>query len=139
MNSNYDIDKDYDRWLQEQADLLRDRAFDRLDIDHLIEELEDLVRGEKAAVKNLTRQIIIHQLYVDYWQEEVERNGNHWKAEIVNFQAQLNDKMTTNFKNFLEENLDSIYAEAKKSVQLKTGGKIYLPDQNPYSLPTLIG
>ena len=35
----YDIDQDYNLWLQEQANLLRSRSFDELDLNNLIEEL----------------------------------------------------------------------------------------------------
>ncbi|MDJ0901826.1 MAG: DUF29 family protein [Xenococcus sp. MO_188.B8] len=45
----YDIDKDYDLWLQEQANFLRSHSFEKLDIKNLIEELEALVRGEKKC------------------------------------------------------------------------------------------
>jgi len=47
--AHYDIDLDYDLWLQEQADKLRSHSFTDLDIDNLVEELESLVRGEKSA------------------------------------------------------------------------------------------
>jgi len=45
------IDTEYDSWLLEQAQLLRDRNFEHLDIDNLVEELEALVRGEKSSVE----------------------------------------------------------------------------------------
>ena len=46
----YDIDRDYDLWLQQQAELLRKGNFAALDVENLIEELEALVRGEKSAL-----------------------------------------------------------------------------------------
>ena len=52
----YDIDQDYDLWLQEQANLLRLHSFDELDINNLIEELEALVRGEKSTVESFAYQ-----------------------------------------------------------------------------------
>ena len=97
----YDIDKDYDLWLQEQANLLRSHSFEKLDINNLIEELEALVRGEKSAVESFAYQIILHLLLVDYWKEESERNRNHWKAEVSSFQFQLSNKITANFINYL--------------------------------------
>ena len=47
----HDINTEYDSWLLEQAQLLRDRDFQHLDIDNLVEELEALVRGEKSSVE----------------------------------------------------------------------------------------
>ncbi|MDJ0533376.1 MAG: DUF29 family protein [Xenococcaceae cyanobacterium MO_207.B15] len=40
----YDIDRNYDLWLQQQADLLRQGDFAALDVDNLVEELEALIR-----------------------------------------------------------------------------------------------
>ena len=47
----HNIDTEYDSWLLEQAQLLRDRNFQHLDIDNLVEEIEALVRGEKSSVE----------------------------------------------------------------------------------------
>ncbi len=135
----YDIDKDYDLWLGEQAKLLRDRRFEELDLENLIEELEALVRGEKAAVESLTYQIILHKLLVDYWHEEAEWNRNHWRAEINNFQFQLNNKLTTNLKNYLSARLEKIYDKAQKGASLKTGLNERFPQEICYSLADLIG
>jgi len=44
----YNIDRDYDLWLQQQG------KFEALDVDNLVEELEALVRGEKSALESLT-------------------------------------------------------------------------------------
>lgn len=106
----YDIDQDYDLWLQEQASLLRSHSFEQLDLNNLIEELEALVRGEKSSVENFTYKILLHLLLVDYWKEESERNRNHWQAEVSSFQFQLSNKITTNFINYLHQRLPKIYA-----------------------------
>jgi hypothetical protein len=117
---NYDIDKEYDLWLQEQANHLRDRAFDRLDIENLIEELEALVRGEKSAVESLVYQILLHLLLIDYWREESQWNRNHWASEITGFRLQLNNKLTTNLKNHVLNRLDVLYQKARKAAINKT-------------------
>jgi len=136
---NYDIDQDYDLWLQEQANLLRSRSFNELDINNLIEELEALVRGEKSAVESFTYQIMLHFLLVDYWQEESQRNRNHWKAEVSSFQFQLSNKITTNLVNHLRQRLPKLYNKAKKTAMLKTELNQRFPDNCPYSLEDILG
>lgn len=116
----YDIDKEYDSWLQEQIDHLRARHFEKLDINNLIEELEALVRGEKAAVESLTINILSHLTYCQYWQEQ-SISKNHWRAEIAAFRFQLNNKLSTNLKNHLANNWDELKRKAAKIVRLKTG------------------
>ncbi|AFZ35628.1 protein of unknown function DUF29 [Stanieria cyanosphaera PCC 7437] len=120
----YDIDKEYDLWSQEQADSLRNRAFDQLDIDNLIEELEALVRGEKSPVESLVYQILLHLLLINYWHEESQWNRNYWASEITGFRLQLNNKLTTNLKNHVLNRLDYLYQKAHKAAINKTKSSI---------------
>ena len=62
----HNIDAEYDSWLLKQAQLLRDRNFQYLDIDNLIEELQALVRGEKSSVEQFAYLIMFHLLLVRY-------------------------------------------------------------------------
>jgi hypothetical protein len=76
-------EKEYDRWLSETIELLKNRQFDRVD-----EELAALGRSEKTAVKSLSLSIIIHLLLYQFWTTERARNSNHWAAEIITFRVQ---------------------------------------------------
>lgn len=80
LKNIYEID-DY-QWLEETIQLLKNQQFERLDLEHLIEELEELGRERKNAVASLLEQIIRHLLMYQYWTVEREQNSNHWEAEI---------------------------------------------------------
>jgi hypothetical protein len=133
MNSS-NIDTEYDAWLIEQSQLLRDRTFEKLDIENLIEELESLVRGEKSAVENLAINILTHLFYCQYWKAE-HRSINHWQAEITVFRYQLLDKLSTNLKNHLIARWGIINQRASKISRLKTG--LEMPE-NLYSLEQVL-
>lgn len=79
----HNIDTEYDSWLLEQAQLLRQRDFEHLDLDNLVEELEALVRGEKSSVEQFAYLIMLHLLLIDYWHEQSEWTRNHWEAALV--------------------------------------------------------
>lgn len=130
----YDIDQDYDLWLQQQATFLEKRQFESLDIDNLVEELEALVRAEKSAVESLTINIMVHLLYCQYWNNQ-EITRNHWRGEIVNFRAQLESKLTTNLKKHLQTRWEYLYGKAKKIASLKSG--IKMPEVS-YSLEQVL-
>lgn len=130
----YNIDQEYDLWLQQQADLLRKGKFKALDVDNLVEELEALVRGEKSAVESLAINIMVHLLYCQYWTSQ-EMTKNHWRGELVNFRAQLESKLTSNLKNHLQTRLEYLYGKAQKIAELKSGMK--MPDQS-YSLEQVL-
>ncbi len=133
------IERDYIDWLEEQVKNLKAHSFEKLDVENLIEELEALVRSERSAVKSFAYQIILHLLLVDCWKEESQRNKNHWNAEIISFQFQLNDRMTTNLKNYLERELDKIYAKARKAATAKTGlSGDRFPENCPYTLEKIL-
>lgn len=137
----HNIDTEYDSWLLEQAQLLRDRDFQHLDIDNLIEELEALVRGEKSSVEQFAYLIMLHLLLIEYWHEQSEWNRNHWEAEITGFRLQLNNKLTTNLRNHLAQRLDFLYGKAYQAAVKKTKSSINgdrFPQERKYSLEDII-
>jgi hypothetical protein len=129
-------DRDYNSWLAETTSLLCQGQLDKLDCEHLIEELEALGRNEKNAVESLVIQIIIHLLLYQYWQQERDFNTRHWQTELFTFRTQLELRLTTNLKNYLSTRLNYLYSKAAKTAQLKSG--LQLPNNNPYSLEPIL-
>lgn len=137
----HNIDTEYDSWLLEQAQLLRDRDFQHLDIDNLVEEIEALVRGEKSSVEQFAYLIMLHMLLIEYWYEQSEWNRNHWEAEITGFRLQLNNKLTTNLRKHLTQRLDFLYGKAYQAAVKKTKSSIKearFPQGRKYSLEDII-
>ncbi len=71
--------------VRKNHELLKEKALNKIDLDHLIEELESLSRRDKAKVVILLKQIIINRLFLQLWTEELKDNPNHWEAEIIAF------------------------------------------------------
>ncbi|MDJ0661256.1 MAG: DUF29 domain-containing protein [Crocosphaera sp.] len=137
----HNIDTEYDSWLLEQAQLLRDRNFQHLDIDNLVEEIEALVREEKSSVEQFAYLIMLHLLLIEYWYEESEWNRNHWESEITGFRLQLNNKLTTNLRKHLAQRLDFLYSKAYQAAVKKTKSSIKgdrFPQERKYSLEDII-
>ena len=108
----YEVD-DY-LWIQKTIKLLKEKKFNELDTENLIEELEDLGRERKNKVESLLRQIIIHLLLLEYWSQESQYNASHWKAEITEFRFQINGILTKNLQNFLVSRFELIYQNSLK-------------------------
>ena len=132
----YEVDDS--QWLGETISLLRNHQFQQLDLEHLIEELEDLGKEKKNAVASLLEQVIRHLLLLQYWTKEAEHNTIHWQEEIDNFRTQLRRKMTANLRNYLEEALNSLYQDALGFVKIKPVNTVIFPSQSPYSLEELL-
>ena len=136
LKTLYEIDESL--WLAETIELLKAKKFDALDLDNLIEELEDLGNEKKFRVASLLDQIIRHCLLLQFWTRERDYNQDHWELEIVNFQIQLKRGLTTNLRNYLQNELTSIYEDAVFFVRKKTKNKVTFPDTCPYSLEELL-
>ena len=136
LASLYDVE--YDQWLARTISLLKENRFNELDKDHLIEELEDLSRREKKTVERFLEQIIRHLLLWQYWTVEHDYNANHWQAEIMSFRTQINEDLTQNLRNHLQENQVKIYEKALNYVKQKTGYEVDFPKKCPYTLDQLL-
>jgi hypothetical protein len=131
-------DLDDAQWLEETVYLLKKHQFQQLDLDHLIEELEDLGREKKNTVASLLEKIIRHLLLLQYWTRESEYNTVHCQEEIYTSRTQLGRKMTTHLRNYLEKELNSIYQDVLGFVEIKTMSAVTFPAQCPYSLEQLL-
>jgi len=89
-------------WLEKTIECLKGDRLDQLDIEHLIEELEDLSKRDKNKAASLLEQIIRHLLLLQYWSEEYDNNSSHWEAEIDGFRTQLRRHLTTTLYQYLE-------------------------------------
>ena len=136
LKTLYEIDDSL--WLEETIELLKAKNFEALDLDNLIEELEDLGNEKKFRVASFLQQIIRHALLLQFWISEREYNQAHWQAEIISFQYQLKRYLTTNLRQYLEQEFEQIYFESLQYVRKKTDNQVNFPDICPYSLEELL-
>ena len=72
-------DTDIPAWAFQQAALLKDRKFDELDLDAIIDEIESMGKAEHRELLNRLTVLIAHLLK---WQFQPERQGNSWRNTI---------------------------------------------------------
>lgn len=68
-------------WADEQAAFLRNGQFDRLDLTHLAEEIEDVGKTEKRELRSRVAVLLAHLLK---WQYQPERQCRSWALTIRN-------------------------------------------------------
>jgi len=132
----YEIDDQ--QWLSETINLLKQKKFNELDLENLIEELDDLGSEKKNAVSSLLMQIIKHLLLLQYWTAELENNCYHWRSEVVTFRDQIEGRLNKNLYNYLQQELTNIYQKALKQVKIKTNFQVNFPEECPYTLDQLL-
>lgn len=72
-------DTDVVAWANEQAWLLRTGRLDRLDIEHLAEEIEDVGKSEQRELASRMTVLLSHLLK---WRFQPERRGPSWEITI---------------------------------------------------------
>lgn len=105
MNIQQLYDRDFNLWVEEVAIALRNRDINAMDWDNLIEEIEDMGASQKRALRSYTERLIEHILKLNYWDAEIERCGNSWKIEIINFRREIQNILedSPSLNNYLAE------------------------------------
>ncbi|MBE9174577.1 DUF29 domain-containing protein [Synechocystis salina LEGE 06155] len=113
---------DYNLWVLDTVDKLKNQDLDGLDWENLIGEVEDLSRRDKKKLKSLLRLLFEHILKLTYWQSEATRNQGHWRGEIRNFRKQIKDELqdSPSLKNYVNEVLSECYQDSREIVSDKT-------------------
>src|ERR1700730_159604 len=76
-NTLYEVD--FYAWTQEQAQLLRERRFNDLDLDNLVDEVESVGSSEKREIRNRLKVLLAHLLK---WKFQPGLRGPSWRRTI---------------------------------------------------------
>jgi Domain of unknown function DUF29 len=82
-------EQDFYQWIQTTAKLLKDRRFEDVDWESLIEEIESMGRSERKEVKSRLIVLIEHLLKLMYWEAEKTYNASGWRDTIVEQRIQI--------------------------------------------------
>jgi hypothetical protein len=107
-------DEDFYAWTQQQAQALRThfQGDNRLDVEHLAEEVEDLGKSELHAVESFIEHLIAHLLKLDYSGQAAPRA--HWRAEILNFRQNIERKISPSIRRTVTREIDDLYRRARQ-------------------------
>jgi Domain of unknown function DUF29 len=132
-------DEDLLAWAERQAAHLRAGQLDRLDVEHLIEELEAMAGKLRRELKNRLRILLAHLLK---WQAQPKRRSRSWAATIAEQRAQIEALLEENpsLRPHLEEAARSVYARAVRLAAIETGlQRRAFPDDLPYAVAQILG
>ncbi len=136
-------EEDFYVWAGRQADLLRARRFDELDLDNLLEEVEDLAGAKWSAVQNNARVVVEHLLKLDHSPATDPRNG--WRATVREHRSRLELELTPRLRRMLADELPRLYGIARRNTaaSMRDHGEDAaadaLPEACPYSLDRITG
>jgi hypothetical protein len=131
-------DTDFYAWTQEQAKLLSQGAWERLDIPNLVEEIESLGKQQRQELRNRLGILIGHLLK---WEFQAERRSKSWFVTIREQRRQILDVLAENpsLKPYLPDALEKAY---KDGVGLAVGETPLnysdFPSDCPYALEEVV-
>lgn len=136
-------DEDFYAWTRAQARELRRFAQARpnlpldlpLDLPHLAEEIRDLGKEQRNAVRSLARHILVHLLLLRFSPATEPRRG--WQDEIDVARSDIADRLSTTLYRDLERQFPQLHTQARRRAQRKLeshGEPVELPETCPFPL-----
>ena len=136
MSTTYAID--FNLWAQQTAKLLREHRWQEVDLEHLIEEIEDLGKSERRGIASQLTRLLLHLLK---WQYQPQRRSDSWLDSITDarLQIELAVKDSPSLKAYASEQLEKSYQKAHQSAAKQIGLLLStFPEECSYSLENVL-
>lgn len=127
-------EKDFYAWAIHTAELVRQKKFSEIDVEHTAEELESMGKSDKRELINRFAVLLVHLLK---WHFQPERRSNSWKYTIEEQRGEVMDLLedSPSLNHELKKRLDRAYQRALLLAATETGmSKEVFPQQCPFSL-----
>ena len=131
-NSLYE--SDFYTWTQEQARLLRERRFDDLDLDNLVDEVESVGSSEKREIRSRLKVLLTHLLK---WKYQPGFRGNSWRRTIRRQREAIAEIIedSPSLRAYPSGVIHTAYTGATLSASAESGLAIgVFPEECPFSL-----
>jgi hypothetical protein len=132
-------DQDLSAWIEQQAMHLRAGHLDRLDVEHLVDELEAMAGKLRRELKNRLRILLAHLLK---WQYPPRRRSRSWLATIADQRDEIADLLeeSPSLRGDLEPTARAVYPQARQRASIETGlPRATFPADLPYDLGHIMG
>ena len=138
MSAHSTYDQDYYLWFADQARLLRAGIWQQIDVEHLAEELEDMGKRGKRALRSPTVVLLAHLLKYRF---QPEQRTPSWRGTIREQRKQLDALLSDSpsLKPRLTEQLEDSYVSAKLLAAGETGlSDTAFPERCPFSVEQML-
>jgi len=129
---------DFNLWIDQTAQLLREQRWQELDLEHLIEEIEDLGKSERRGIASQLTRLLLHLLK---WQYQRQRRSDSWLDSIADARTQIELALedSPSLKDYPAEVLEASYQRARRQAAKQTGMHVStFPEGCSYSLELVL-
>lgn len=134
-------DKDFYAWTMETANVLKSKAFNKIDLEHLIEEIESMGASDYRELRSRLIILIAHLLK---WEYQPKERSSGWKGTIIEQRMQLQGllEQSPSLNNKVTELLGaakSVYPKSTRIAVEETGiPRKAFPETCPYNLDQIL-
>ncbi|MEL6437898.1 MAG: DUF29 domain-containing protein [Cyanobacteria bacterium J06621_8] len=112
--------QDYCLWLDQTIEKLKNKELEKVDIDHLIEDLELMGGSERRALESNLVVVLLHLLKYKY---QPEKRSRSWLSSIFEHRRRIRKafKNSPSLKRHFSEELTECYQDSRKLAAIETG------------------
>jgi hypothetical protein len=129
---------DFNAWLTQTTQLLKEQRWQEIDVVHLIEEIEALGKSERRGIVSQLIRLLLHLLK---WQYQPQRRSDSWLDSITDARTQIELAIedSPSLRNYPAEKLEESYQRARRQAAKQTKLRISVfPDTCPYPLELVL-
>jgi Domain of unknown function DUF29 len=129
LKKNILYEQDYCLWLENTAQLLKERLLEQVDFDNLIEEIEAMGRSQKSAFKSNLKILLMHLLK---WKYQQNKRSNSWRSTIREHRQRIRDDFadSPSLKRYFAEIFAETYKDSRELTSDETGLKLEIFPMN---------
>ncbi len=121
-------EQDFNAWIQQHIELLKQGRFNEIDVEHLIEELEDMGKSNLRELENRLIVLIAHLLKWQYQYQQLQNQwktftGGSWRGTITEQRTKIAKllKQNPSLKKETQNAISAAYPDALKVAISETG------------------
>jgi len=135
-------EEDFQRWIEETSAFLKNHDFEAIDLDHLIEELDDLGNTNKATLESNLAILLAHLLKLRVQFDAPDTLKNSWYNSVDEHRQRVKRqlKKTPSLKSYwntaaLEAYVDARKLAIKEGQRAKFGVTLHTENEYPKQCP----
>ncbi|MGK7876128.1 MAG: DUF29 domain-containing protein [Xenococcaceae cyanobacterium] len=138
-NNSTLYEQDYHLWLEETISAIRERRFNDVDWENLLEELVDMGKADKNALASNVKILLAHLLKLMVQSDAPWEMKKSWYNSVDEHRERVNDSVANipSLKTYLTEAVTKSYPGARK-LAIKEGSRakygVRKPSENEYPL-----
>jgi Domain of unknown function DUF29 len=127
-------ERDFNLWVEEQVAFMEAGALERLDVANLMEEIADMARSQKRAIRSNLVVLLTHLLK---WQYQGRHRSTGWAGSIVEHRRCIQEEIedSPSLARYPSAVFERCYRAAREQAAAETGlPKSRFPEASPYTL-----